>query len=85
MRLKIKECKKRVEIENEEVAEDDADHCYSETNYYSRGSTDEEYDEDEEIENFDKGNAPWDTDYENQCLDMGSKFKNVEDFRLCSK
>ena len=37
----------RVEIENEEVTDDDVDDCYSKNNYYSRGSSDEEYGEDE--------------------------------------
>jgi len=36
-----------VENENEKVTDDDVDDSYSENNYYSRGSTDEEYDEDE--------------------------------------
>ena len=57
MTLKMKECKKRVEIENEEVGDHDVDDRYSENSYYSRGSTDEEYDEDETTEDFDKGNA----------------------------
>ena len=36
-----------MENENEKVTDDDVDDSYSENNYYSRGSTDEEYDEDE--------------------------------------
>ena len=46
----------RVEIENEEVADDDANDYYFENSYYFKESSHEEY-EDEATEDFDSGNA----------------------------
>ena len=63
----------KIEIENDEVTDDEADDYYSENNYYFRGSTYVEYDEDKATEDSDEGNVlpMWDTNYENACQIWG--------------
>ena len=75
----------KIEIKNDEVTDDEADDYYSENNYYSRGSIYVEYDKDKATEDSDEGNIRpvWDTNYENTFVDVESKFKDAEEFRLC--
>ena len=55
------------------MADDETNNYYSENNYYFRGSTYVEYDEDKATEDSDEGNVlpMWDTNYENACQIWG--------------
>ena len=53
------------------MADDETNDCYFENNYYFRGNTYVEYDEDKATEDSDKGKGNvlpmWVTNYENAC------------------